>query len=661
MTRILKWAAVGVASLLTAAVTALWIIPHVVDLRHFKTPVEEYVRRATGRAFTAGGEVRLSLIPRCTLSFSELALGNPEGFDEPHLLTVESAEVRLKLRPLLFARELAVEGIVVRRPAIHLVTAADGRTSWDFAARSPGGGRVAPEAVPGGKPAPAGLPIRSPRIDAVRLEKGRVVVIDHRSGSRREITDLDLTLRDLALDRPVQVALAAAWEGRPLALQGVVGPFSGAAATPLALKATACDTAALELSGALYDLPAAPRLEAALALAEFSPRRLLAALGLPAPPTADPAALERLALRGTLRADGRSLHLAAEELSLDDTRARLAATLRDFARPVVAFELAVDRIDLDRYLPPPKAGRPEPGESGAGGKTTEGPAHPAPASAAPRLAIEGDLSVGWLKAAGAVLEELTLHVVGRGGLYTVDPLALRLYGGKAGGRVVVDLKGAAPAATLGLTAEGVRIHPLLKDLAGQEALEGTGRAALDIAFTGDSAAAVKRSLTGRGELLVSDGALIGFDLADMAHGIKSALTGKAASAGGRPRTEFSELKVPFTLRDGLFHTEESHLQSPLLRVQASGRADLARERLDFRLTPRLVGAPKGPGETREGRGELEVPLRVTGTFAAPEIRPDLKSLVREELQGIIAPEEEGGGRRPLTPSGIIKRLLPSRP
>jgi AsmA protein len=654
MKRIFKWTAFALLGLLIVAIAALLIIPGFIDVRHYKPWLEAAVRAATGRSFTVAGDVRLALIPACELSFAELRLGNPEGFAEEHFLSVRSVDVRLKLMPLLLRREVAVDHVVLRQPEVNLITAADGRVSWDFAAPRAKGGQAAPGGAAAEKSEPPALPVQALLIEELAIDAGRLALIDHRAGTRRVISDLKAALSDISLNRPVRVALAAAMDGKPLAVEGTVGPLFGQASAPVQLKVSAFGRVALRMAGALYDLPAAPRAEVEIDLGEFSLRRLLPEIGLPLPETADSGVLEKIAFQAAIKADAGSLRIDGGKLTLDDTQAAVAAVVRDFSRPNVAFDLALDRIDLDRYLPPQKA--PAAGAAGGGAENQK------PAGASRRgLELEGSVAAGRLKAARAVFEEVKLRITGRDGVFTVDPFGLRLYQGTAGGRAVFDLNGAAPQAEIRLAASGVQVHPLIQDLAGgKEVIAGTARADLDLAFAGSDRETVTRSLNGRGDLLLSDGAVIGVDLAGMVRDIQSTLTGKGGAGGERPRTDFSELKVPFTLRNGVFHTEQASLASPFLRLQAAGKADLARERLDFLVVPKLVGTLKGQGDAKTRAG-IGVPVRVAGSFADPEFRPDLKAMAKEELKGLLAPESTGE-KRPLREKaeGLLQGIRPQK-
>ena len=91
----------------------------------------------------------------------------------------------------------------------------------------------------------------------------------------------------------------------------------------------------------------------------------------------------------------------------------------------------------------------------------------------------------------------------------------------------------------------------------------------------------------------------------------------------------------------MFHTSETSLKSPLLRLLATGKADLVKETLDFRIDPKLVGTIKGQGD-RKDRSGLEVPIIVSGSFAHPSFRPDVESHGERPAQE--SPRPVGGGR-----------------
>jgi len=148
------------------------------------------------------------------------------------------------------------------------------------------------------------------------------------------------------------------------------------------------------------------------------------------------------------------------------------------------------------------------------------------------------------------------------------------------------------------------------------------------------------------------------DLAGMVRDVKAGLRG-AVQSGPKPRTDFSELAVPFTLQNGVFHTSDAAMKSPLLRLSAAGKADLVKESLDFRIDPKLVGTIKGQGDEKERSG-LGVPIVVTGSFDQPIFLPDVEAMAKDQLKKALGPSGTGDATVKEKARDIIKGILPTK-
>ena len=101
--------------------------------------------------------------------------------------------------------------------------------------------------------------------------------------------------------------------------------------------------------------------------------------------------------------------------------------------------------------------------------------------------------------------------------------------------------------------------------------------------------------------------------------------------GEKPRTDFAELKSPFTLTNGLFQTTNTTLKNPFLRLEAKGKANLVDETLDFRVKPKFVTTIEGQGGDMSRSG-LAVPVLVKGTFSSPKFSPDYEALLKKTVE-----------------------------
>ena len=656
-----KWTAIAAAALVVVVIAALLIIPAFVDVNRYKPELEKYVSEATGRPLSVGGDVRLSLFPWAGVSFSDLKLGNTPAFAEKDFLAVKSFDVRVKLLPLLF-KQVEVDRLVVLEPRIFLVSNKDGRVSWDFGAKP---AEAEPSTRPVPTPAPTGLPIQSFMVGELSIQNGQLTLIDHGKGSRREISRMNLSLKDVSLERPVRFSFSASFNQKPLAAEGRFGPVGaniGQAAVPLEIKAEAFDQLKLQIKGTVENLLAAPRASLAVEASEFSPRKLFAEIGQPLPATADAKVLERLAFTAAVQADAKAVSVSDGSLALDDSKLTFTFNAREFFKPDLTFDLKLDRIDLDRYLPPKAAvgqkKAPEGQAAPPGGQPASATAEKTDYTPLRRLVMDGRAAVGKLTVNSAKLEDVNLKVAARDGVLSLDPLTMKLYQGTAAGRTVVDVKGPSPVTDLQLHLDRVQVHPLLKDLAGKDFLEGAAKTQMTLSMTGDDPARIKQTLGGKGSFVVNDGAIVGVDLGGMARNVKAALGGEVKS-GPKPRTDFAELLVPFTIDNGVVHTSETTLKSPLLRLLAAGKADLVRETLDFRVETKLVGTIKGQGDEKSRSG-IDVPILVSGSFSNPSFRPDLEGIAKGELKKALAPLDAGEGKAKEKARDLIKGILPKK-
>ena len=71
MKRLLKWVLVLGGGLFILVVAALLIVPMFVDVQKYKPEIEKRVSEATGRPFSIGGQLELSLFPWAGLAFSD--------------------------------------------------------------------------------------------------------------------------------------------------------------------------------------------------------------------------------------------------------------------------------------------------------------------------------------------------------------------------------------------------------------------------------------------------------------------------------------------------------------------------------------------------------------------------------------------------------------
>ena len=624
---------IGLGSLIILIVAALLIIPMFLDAKTFLPDIEERVSEATGRPFEINGDFKLSLFPNTGLKLSGLRLGNAEGFQGKDFISIKSIEIRLKLLPLIF-RDVQIKRFILESPRISLEKAKDGRGNWEgiFASETEESSDTKKEKEkPEKEDSGTGLPIKNLAVGDFSIKDGLIQWLDHSSGDRQEVKNLTIKLNDVSLDEAIEFTLSAEYNDLPVSLRGRFGPVGeepGQGTLPLDLAFKLSDTFEAGIKGSVEEPGSKRFFNLSVDIAPFSLRKLFAALDRDFPvETADAKVFDRISFRAQLEGDPEAVTIKNGALVVDDSRLVFSGRARDFSKPDVALSLNLDQIDLDRYLPPAsekkevEAKKEEQSLSSKKEKTNYEPLR--------KLILDGTIKVGKLKVKNASIQNVSLKVKGQNGLFKLDPISVELYQGKSNGGAELDVRRDIPVIKARIQMAGVSINPLMVDIVEKDILEGTIKADISISMTGQDAEKMKRTLNGRGELKINDGAIKGIDLANMVRNVKSAF-GLAEKDGVRPRTDFSELFIPFTLTKGIFNTPGSTLMSPLLRIINKGQADLVKETLNFRVEPKVVATIKGQGDTMTRSGVM-VPVLVGGTFSDPTFRPDLKALITRNL------------------------------
>ena len=638
MNKAIKWGLIICAGLVVLVIAVLLIAPAFIDIRDYKPQLEKKVAEATGRSFSVGDDLSLSLFPWAGVSFSDLRLGNTAGFSEKDLVTVKSFEVRVKLLPLI-SKEIQVKRFILNEPKITLVKNKNGQVNWaqpDDAKKKPAAEKTAKASK--SEAADTGLPIKDLTVGEFTIKDGSITWIDHAADIRKKITAVNLKLKDVSLERPITLSFSALLDNQPLSIDGTVGPVGKdfkKATVPLDLDIQALKELALQLKGKVENPGSKPGIDMAFEVKAFSPRKLMAALGQKFPvATSDPDALGRVALKANLKGDQKRLVVSDGILNLDESTLKFSLNASDFSRPNLAFNLNLDQINLDRYLPPKSEQKPASAEKAA-------PKKAADYEPLRKLILDGRMKIDQLVASKAKIRDLLVQIKAQNGIFNLDPLQLAMYQGNVSGKGDLNVQTNTPKSSLNLNVENIQAGPLLRDVLEKDILEGVTNAQLKLAMSGDDAAMIKKTLNGTGEIRFNDGAIIGIDLAGMVRNVKAAF-GMEQKPAQRPRTDFAELNAPFSITQGLVHTPQTSLKSPLIRVIAAGDANLVKETLDFRVEPKVVGTIKGQGDTSDRTG-LMVPVLVSGTFAKPQFRPDLagvaKKQLQDALQGTEKPEE----------------------
>lgn len=600
MSQPLKWALATVGGIVALLLAGVLFIALTFDPNAYKPLAVQAMQERYQRTLAIPGRIDLAFWPRLGAQLGEVTLSE-RGKPGERFASLKSARVSLALWPLLKG-EVQLDRIEVNGLDARLVRFKDGTFNFDdlLGPAQPAGGASAP-------PAASTAPLK---LDIAGLA----------------LTDASLAYEDQKAPRRVQLAVLNLQTGR----------FAPGVPMPLELK-TQLRSDSPKLEGALA---AKTQLQFTASPAKPLARVVAEALAIDLDGKLDAIAV-KARVGGTVNADLEAGKLDAKlGGQLDESKFTLTLRMPRLSPAAYTFDADIDRLNLDRYR---AGGTPTGTTGGAGAAAAE---KPLDLSALRDLEATGQVRVGALQVMNLKATALRSGVRASGGRLTLQPLSAELYQGRLNGSA--SIAATSPArATLQHNLEGIAIGPLLKDLTGNDALQGRGNLALDITTTGTTVTAMTQALSGSARLALKDGAVRGANVAQIvrqAKALAAAARGKEGPGGTAAKgeaTDFSELTASFRIAAGVARNEDLNAKSPLLRLAGRGDVDLGASRLDYTVRATIVPTLEGQGgaELQALRGQT-VPVRLTGPFSAIDWRIDFGAMAKEAAEGKLEQKKE---------------------
>ena len=660
--RALKVAVFGVLGLVLLLVVAAVLLVVFFDPNAHKARLQQLVLEKTGRQLQLPGELKLKLFPWVAIEVGRASLANAPGFGSAPMVEIEGARLGVEVMPLLHKR-LQIGEVRLESPTIRLAVDAAGHNNW----ADLGGSKTQEAPASGGA-----TDFSAAAVEKVQIVNGTLQYSDKSAASDLTLRGLNLETGRLQSGKPFDLNLAftllqgksleaaVQLKGRTtldlnasryqvaapqldLLLKGAGLPSAGLPvklqfesidadlnAQTLKLPGMRVEAAGAKLSGNLTGshIVDAPQFDGPVELADTSMRELLKKFAIELPATRDPSMFRHFGFSGTLAASSKSVMLGGLRLRFDDSAMTGRAGISDLDSSALGFDLKVDHLNADRYL------APEPAQATAGAKAAA-PAAPiaVPVELLRSLNAHGSLSVGAAVFAGVQYSNLHIGVNAAGGKLHVFPSEAQMYGGQYRGDITVDASGRVPRLSVDEHLSGIDFAPLLKDMLETRRMSGHGNAAIKATATGADSAAMLRTLNGTLEFHADDGALEGADLWYEIRRARALLKKQSPpERTGPERTAFTSMAATGKFTNGVLANDDLHVAMKYLQVNGRGTADLPAGTLDYHLDAVVLKIPEENATDTQDIVGLKVPVLVTGTFAAPKVRPDVSALLKARVQ-----------------------------
>lgn len=672
----------SILGLLLLTVALGFALTHFFDPNDYKDEIRQLARDKADIELNIAGDIGWSLFPWLGLELHETTLASARTPDKP-FADLRMLGLSVRVMPL-FSRELQMSDITLNGLNLMLARDEQGRGNWEGIGEAPGKASETP-ASETETPAPeASQKSRSPLrldIDSLTVSDARVSYHDGRSGQQYSAEGIELSTAEIREGEPIPFKLSAFFgsnqpvmrahtelqatlrfdngrkryqledlrmsgeaSGEPL--QGKTVNFTAQGQLLADLQAGVAEWNGLKFTanqlrglGELKatDIQGEPKLAGTLSIAQFNLGEFLTGIGQQLPKMADDSALKSAELVTRLSGGSNSLSLDEMNLKLDDSTFTGRVAIADFAKQALRIDLKGDRLDLDRYLPPPEQDDPAGAARASEVKNTEAavigsgttplPDKPTqhawsdesvlPVEPLRKLDARVNLAIDNLTVRKLPLDAFRLKARAANGLLTLEELRGALYNGQLETSASVDLRPQVPLLTAQQRIVHVPIERLLESQGEQVTVKGALNLEGDIRTQGNSQKAWIDNLNGKVGFIIDNGVLVDANLEQQLCRAIATLNRKPLTS--EPRgvdTPFRELRGNLTLRDGVATNPDLKVSIPGMTVKGNGDLDLRVLGMDYRVGILIEGdkgeMPDPACQVNERYVGIEWPLQCRG-------------------------------------------------
>ncbi|KPL94225.1 AsmA family protein [Vibrio splendidus] len=660
-----------------AAILALVLL---VNPNQFKPLIVEQAQKHTGLELVIEGDISWQFFPSIGFELGQTELRNPEGFTQPNLFKVDTVGVDVSVTPL-FSNQLEIGNITLDGAEFYLETLKDGRKNIDALTQASAPQESEPAANASSESTPA--PQEQSATDAsgwtinlagVTVSNALFEMDDKQAGSFTKLYDVSLNLSEFAVDTWTTATFAASGENNQQKFSA-----NGSAEFKLAEGFASYALRNIDLNAKFND-PATSIESAKIGLNTFEFDKVnqltYAVIGNAAgldldlkgggELTVDSAiskvTLNKLTLDSTFKGDTLPQSPMKvdmlSDLSFDLNKSHLSFVLEKLQAnaialdgkadvtlseiPKVRFSLHSPNIDLDEFLGlgnTTETASTAPSGSAGGSTSNSGSSAPAKEvepdlSALKTLDVKGDITIDKFKANNAKMQNVKTAFSVNRGIAELTSFTSNLYQGSISATAKLDARKTPATYTAKKKIRGVKVQPLLVDVANNDMLEGTGNIDVNVKGKSLTPTGIKKNLVGTIVINFEDGAVNGINVAQLIRENYAKIKGeKVESTNEAQKTDFSAMKATLKVDKGWVSTNDLSAQSPLLRVTGQGKANFINETVDFLVRTSIVGSLEGQGgKNIDDLKDVTIPIKVTGQWADPKFALVFDDVLKQKAQ-----------------------------
>ncbi|MFY2162167.1 AsmA family protein [Vibrio alginolyticus] len=646
------------------AILALTIF---VNPNQFKPLIVEQAQKQTGLELVIEGDISWQFFPSIGFELGHTELRNPQGFSKPNLFKVDTVGVDISVMPL-FSQQLEIGNVTLDGAEFYIETKKDGSKNIDALTKAQTQqaeqeSNTAP--TQNGETQTSGSDW-SINLAGVTVSNGSLEMQDKQAGSYTKLYDISLNLSEFAFDN---------WTTADFGVKGEMNDqkFTAKGQADFKLEKGLANYALKNINfDATYSDPANKIESVTIGLDTFEFDKvnnltyaikgdaggmkldMQGAGQLSVDKAISKVQLDKLTLKSTFEGDALPQSPMkvdmVSDLSFDLTKNHLSFVLEKLTAnaialdgkadvtlgdiPKVRFALHSPNIDLDEFLGLDKQAAEGNKPASGGESAPAGPEVEPDLSALKALDVKGDITIDKFKAANAKMEAVKTSFTVNRGVFELTSFSSKLYQGSISATAKLDARQSPATYSVKKSIKGVKVQPLLIDVAENDKLEGTGN--IDVNVTGKSLTptGIKKNLSGTVVINFADGAVNGINVAQLIRENYAKFKGqKVEGTNEAKKTDFSAMTATLKLNKGVVSTDNMQAQSPLLRVRGKGTANYINETVDFTISTSVVGSLEGQGgKDIDELKDITIPINVSGKWAEPKFKLVFDDVLKQKAQ-----------------------------
>jgi AsmA protein len=258
----------------------------------------------------------------------------------------------------------------------------------------------------------------------------------------------------------------------------------------------------------------------------------------------------------------------------------------------------------------------------------------------------GTLAVGTIKAQDFVLTNVKAKCQLNRGVIQLSPLTAGVFGGQENGSLTADMRPTTPQCAVKAKLAGVDANALLSAVSSvKNTLYGSLAADSDMRFALASSADLARTLNGTLAFNLANGQLKNVNILGEISKVGKFLNSAALQSSGSG-TALKKFSGTLNIVNGVASTNNLTAVLDAGSLAASGALNLVNQDVNMHMTATLgsstsqsVGGSKVGGflttALANNKGELVLPVLVTGNMAHPIFAPDVQAMAKMKASGIL--------------------------